>query len=270
MNLPVAIRDRMALSDAMQRLPHALIIEGEEGLATHEVAEHIAASDPSDIIRLTPMDGKSTISIEQVRDTIAKLRTYATIRRIIIIDPADTLTEPAQNTLLKALEELGAHTHFLLVTAHRSQLLATIRSRCQTLTLHRTSPAQDTALLESTKLTPTERQQILFLAGGRPKQIMQLASQPTLLAAYQAIAADAKRIVTQPHHYDTLALLPRYQTDREQAIYLVDMVLRFIKVRLATSGIDPTLQAVYDKALAAKKLLTSNGQPRLALLQLVV
>lgn len=270
MSLPIAIQDRAALRDIQRHAPHALIIQGEEGLATRQVAEQIAVSAPSDIIRLAPQDNKSTISTEQVRDTIAKLRTYATTRRVIIIDPADAMTEPAQNALLKALEEPGANTHFLLITSHRNQLLATIQSRCQSLTLHRTSPAQDATLLADTTLTPAERQQILFLAGGRPAHILQLATQPKLFADYQAIAADAKLILTRAGRYDALAVLPRYQSDRQQALRLIDILLRFIKVQIAAGKTDRSLCAIHDKALYAEKLLAANGQVRLALLQLVV
>ncbi len=51
--------------------------------------------------------------------------------RIFVIRDADTITPPAQNALLKTLEEPGSHARLLLVTAAAEKLLPTTRSRCQ-------------------------------------------------------------------------------------------------------------------------------------------
>ena len=40
------------------------------------------------------------------------LRTYAINRRVIVIDEADSMTEPSQNAFLKALEEPNKNTNF--------------------------------------------------------------------------------------------------------------------------------------------------------------
>ncbi len=77
------------------------------------------------------------------------------------------MTEPSQNAFLKALEEPNKNTNFILVAKNR-MMLDTIESRCQTLTLHKTTSAQDKKLLEKYNLDPASSQQILFLAAGRP------------------------------------------------------------------------------------------------------
>lgn len=269
MTLPIAVQDKAALAGIQQHLPHALIIEGEEGLATREVAEQIAANTPSDIIRLTPEDGKSTISTEQVRDLTAKLRTYATVRRVIIIDPADAMTESAQNALLKALEEPGAQTHFLLVTSRRSQLLATIQSRCQSLVLHRTSPAQDAALLADTTLTPAERQQLLFLAAGRPALLHRLIEHPTLRHEHISIATDAKQLLASPRDYEALCCLQRYH-DRSRALILIETMLAILRWRAYHSPTAPIPRQQIDRLLDVQSHLRRNGHVRMCLLQLVV
>ena len=50
--------------------------------------------------------------------------------RIIIISDAHLMNEPAQNALLKNLEEPPANVVFILTTAYPSRLRETIRSRC--------------------------------------------------------------------------------------------------------------------------------------------
>lgn len=55
--------------------------------------------------------------------------------KIGIIHEADRLNEAAQNAFLKTLEEPPEKCLFILTTAHPSELLPTIRSRCQSIQL---------------------------------------------------------------------------------------------------------------------------------------
>ncbi len=78
-----------------------------------------------------------SISVEEVR----RLRSFLGHRgaesawRVVIVDSADELNINAANALLKSLEEPPRQTLFLLVTSEPGRLLATIRSRCRTLSL---------------------------------------------------------------------------------------------------------------------------------------
>ena len=263
-NMPIlAHRDRTPLHQLADRLPQALIITAERGLDGMGAAEYLATLTPSEVLRLQPLEAKTTITTEQVRTMIAMLRTHATVRRVIVINPA------AQNALLKSLEEPNTNTHFLLVTENEQQLLATIRSRCQVLTLHRTSQVQDETLLDATSLTASERRQILFLAAGRPLLIRQLARTPKLLSEYQAIAADAKCILSTPGSYEALRTLPSYFTDRAKALQLIDILLTMVAFQMKTQP-SPAHQPLLDRIITAETRLTHNGNVRLALLNIVV
>lgn len=269
-NMPIlAHRDRTPLHQLADRLPQALIINAERGLDGTGAAEYLATLTPSEVLRLQPLEAKTTITTEQVRTMIAMLRTHATVRRVIVINPADYMSEAAQNALLKSLEEPNVNTHFLLVTENEQQLLATIRSRCQVLTLHRTSQAQDETLLDATSLTASERHQILFLAAGRPLLIRQLARTPKLLAEYQAIAADAKCILAAPGSYEALRTLPSYFTDRAKALQLIDILLTMVAFQIKTQP-SPAHQPLLDRIITAEARLAHNGNVRLALINIVV
>lgn len=50
--------------------------------------------------------------------------------KIFIVDKAETLTPPAQNALLKTIEEPAPYGVFLLLTAKIELILETVRSRC--------------------------------------------------------------------------------------------------------------------------------------------
>ena len=75
------------------------------------------------------------ISIEQVRHAQEVLQRHAIEgrARILRIDDADCMSEPAQNALLKTLEEPGATTFLLLEATTPEHLLPTVRSRVQRL-----------------------------------------------------------------------------------------------------------------------------------------
>lgn len=75
------------------------------------------------------------ILVDAVRDLEAEanFRPYEAAARFFIIDDADKMNDSASNALLKTLEEPAATSYIFLITARPDALLATIRSRCQTL-----------------------------------------------------------------------------------------------------------------------------------------
>jgi DNA polymerase-3 subunit delta' len=56
--------------------------------------------------------------------------------RVVVMEDADRLTESAANALLKAIEEPGTRTVWLLCAPTLHDLLPTIRSRCRHIQLH--------------------------------------------------------------------------------------------------------------------------------------
>ena len=101
-----------------------------------------------DVITLAPGDSGS-IKIEQVRDVIDRTayRPFEGRRRVVIIDEADALVIPAQNALLKTLEEPPSSSILLLVSSMPDALLATVRSRCPRLRFGTLTEAEVAAAL---------------------------------------------------------------------------------------------------------------------------
>ncbi len=121
-----------------QRLTAAYLCEGKAvpcGHCRHCVK--VAKGIHPDVFTLSPAEGKREIVADQARQlrSDAYIRPNEGERKVYLIDPADAMNPVAQNALLKVLEDGPAYTAFLLLTAQPGQLLETIRSRCETLTL---------------------------------------------------------------------------------------------------------------------------------------
>lgn len=141
------------------RLPHAIIIEGEKGTGRHTLANFLAEAavcigenapcgscrgchlaqtgTHPDITYAAPEDGKKNITVAQIRSlrNEAYVKPHMAERRVFVIDMADTMNEQAQNALLKVLEEPPGAVIFILITESKAALLDTVISRCTVLSL---------------------------------------------------------------------------------------------------------------------------------------
>jgi DNA polymerase III delta' subunit len=142
-----------------KRIPHAILIEGEYGTGKHTLASfltkailcesenapclsckhcHLAdISSHPDITVISPEDGKKNIAVSQIRELRNEtvIKPHSALKRVFIIDCADTMNPNAQNALLKVLEEPPKTVMFILLAENKSALLDTIISRCVTLSI---------------------------------------------------------------------------------------------------------------------------------------
>ncbi|MEW5981505.1 MAG: DNA polymerase III subunit delta' [Acidobacteriota bacterium] len=84
-----------------------------------------------DVLLVEP-DEKDSIKIDPIREVTGHLayRPAEGRVRVIVVDQADLLEPPAQNALLKTLEEPPSRNVWILVTSRPAELFDTIRSRC--------------------------------------------------------------------------------------------------------------------------------------------
>ena len=78
-----------------------------------------------------------SIKVEEVRELLTRVAWAPSMGgwRVVVMEDADRLTESAANALLKAIEEPGTRTVWLLCAPTLHDVLATIRSRCRHLQL---------------------------------------------------------------------------------------------------------------------------------------
>ena len=106
-------------------------------------------------VELIRTEGLS-IKIDEVRELITRASWTPSVAtyRVVVMEDADRLTESAANAMLKAIEEPGLRTVWLLCAPTTTDVLPTIRSRTRNLTLRTPSIAAVKNLLES-ELVPT-------------------------------------------------------------------------------------------------------------------
>ncbi len=78
----------------------------------------------------------NTIKVEQIRQMISKIieKPIISDKKVYIVNDSDKMTEEAQNTLLKTLEEPPENIIIILIAEKEEKILSTIKSRCTKIT----------------------------------------------------------------------------------------------------------------------------------------
>ncbi|HEX4210406.1 MAG TPA: DNA polymerase III subunit [Candidatus Binataceae bacterium] len=193
---------------------------------------------------------RSEVLIEQVRDLIGRLgsRPSRGPRRVAIIDDAETLNLPAQNALLKTLEEPPGATIIFMITQSERALLDTIRSRMRPVRFAPLTPAEIATVLTSrAKLDSTRANAVALLARGSVAHALALAEgdAPPVKDLLKALAEAA--------NLDFASLQPLVQNyfgARDQAVDNFELIarlfeemlcFRLLKTDLAASATDAQL-----------------------------
>ncbi|MHC4711870.1 MAG: DNA polymerase III subunit delta' [Planctomycetota bacterium] len=216
--------ENLAAALSSGRVAQALLLVGPEGvgkrLAATEVARALLCADGPrqscgdcppcrrvangthcDLYIVSPEDGRASITIAQARDLGARVAESPLegLRKVAIIDPADSLTTEAQNALLKTLEEPPADTTIILCAENAESLLPTVRSRCRRVAFKPVADRFIAEFLISRDVAADAAETTARVAGGSFARAARLVDEKAaqgrreLLAAVSSAAPDEPR-----------------------------------------------------------------------------
>ena len=253
------------------RIPHAILIEGDEGTGRHTLARFIATAavceganrpcgncrmclsaasfNNPDIIFVSPEENKKSITVDRARTirTEAYIKPHAANKKVYILDFAERMTEPVQNALLKILEEPPEAVIFIIITTSRTELLPTILSRCVCLSL--TAPDFETAkstvkeilgnsldeekIIEAVKASENNIGAALSLLGSKGENKAKVAAEEFI------------RLIFSGSEYELLRLFIPFEKDRVGT----DLFFEQLKIEISRN-----LKKDYGRIVRAKAL----------------
>ena len=130
-----------------------------------------------------------SIKIDEIRELITRAAWAPSTGdyRVVVIEDADRLTESAANALLKAIEEPGAHTVWLLCAPTATDVLPTIRSRVRSIVLRTPSIESVAKLLVNEGITQSMAEFAARAASGHVGRARYLAKSEEARARRSAI-----------------------------------------------------------------------------------
>ncbi len=241
--------DRLSKLMESGRFPHALIIEGEEGIGKKTLAKDIAcalvcrgddkpcgkcaqckkaigAIHP-DISEYIPAGTANSFHVDTVRNIIndAYVQPNEADYKIYILANAHCMNQNAQNALLKILEEPPKYVVFILTTNSKSALLSTVLSRSVCVSLegvdieraanYITSHCENVDYNTAKKTVETFNGNI-----GKAIDSLQDAKTSELVDVCNKIC---KALATS-NEYEMMTLCSAFQKDRQGVVFACDLL----------------------------------------------
>jgi DNA polymerase-3 subunit delta' len=193
-----------------------------------------------------------SIKVEEIRELLTRVAWAPSMGgwRVVVLEDADRLTESATNALLKAIEEPGTRTVWLLCAPTLHDVLPTIRSRCRHLQLRTPSfEAVTQVLINRDKISPD---MALFAAKVSQGHI----GRARYLATNETARSNRKVIMQLPMHLGSLA------SALQTAQTLVDSATE--DARTTSESRDETeiekLQEAYGKGATGRGMATGGSK----------
>lgn len=249
------------------RMPHAVIIEGEEGLGKHTAANLLAkallcenqstsgycecrscqlfnAGSHPDFKVISP-NGRNIIPVDTIREL--RLSAYEkpdrSGKKIYLIEAEAGMKTDSQNALLKVLEEPPEYVVFIILAKSSAVFLDTIISRCVCLELS-APPTEEALELLAAKLPQFTKEQLMSVLSFNDNNIGKSINQ--LSGDSGEIPKDAELIMKltgEKKAYEALRVLSKYEKDAKSFGTLLSLLeaTAEAELRYAAQGGNRTL-----------------------------
>lgn len=248
-------RAKMIVSRALasNRVPHAYLFKGPEGVGKKLFARGLAAAlncrdrkgtkacgvcasckkmragSHPDYMVIEPEKG--AIKIDQVRKVCRELSyaPYESATRVVVLEDVHTMRREAANSLLKTLEEPPENNVLILTSESSVDVLTTVSSRCQVVPFYGLTEVQTQLLLGENleSLDVAEQHLLARLAEGSPGKALMLAKVGVLAIWYQL-----QDLLLRPAQQGDGALLQLLHCAEELAELKDDIASLFSVLRL--------------------------------------
>lgn len=253
---------RSQLEPILSSSSHAVIISAHS-LATREAVSEFLKTEHTGQTTILTAEGAS-IKMSQIRalysGTAHKKRGRG---QLVIIREADQMSEPAQNALLKLLEEPPDNTFFVLLARSMSALLPTIRSRSQSHQLKGFSRGEFIERWGGDR-PEDEIEQLFAISGGDPIAAQALGK--------DLFALQAKELLSLGQ-FDGLCRLNTINPTKADAARLIEATSLIASHSFKSAKTQNAVQRWADLAelsLTSQALIANNGSPKLILARLLL
>lgn len=259
-----------------------ILLTGPANIGKHIIAQNLAAHmlgvEPAEIsghgmYRELTAD-KNVINIEQIRNLFQffalKTTGKGSIRRVVVVPDAELMNQPAQNALLKMLEEPPSDAAILLTSSAPHKLLPTISSRLQTLTLSK--PTHNAVEEYLSGKYPVEDIKRAFIMGdGRIGAMLSILN---TAEGDAPVSFDEIRRILGLSIFDQLLLVDTTLKDKEVAKMFVDRLEQVSSASLLqTAGNAKAAEQwkrISQASYVAGDALMKNANPKLVLTELML